>query len=305
MPSAAAPIIISGGADGAAAATGSTLPAVAGGAAAAVLIGCAVAIALLMRRRRDKKKLSRVKSEVAALRDFQKEAVASQRSLALALSEISALRETVAASTNPMHTAQAGSFSRLEPAAGLTGSSRAAAAAAAATMATPAQPRAVDAAEQHLSLARTPSERRAFSAVKRAEPPLAPGWKEASGTSGTPYWRNESTGLTSFSRPTVAGAPSPQAPQPAAAGDAPLLPGWTEHFSKSTGKNYWRHGDSGETTWTRPAVAAAAATEAAAAPGASLPPGWGERFSNSQQRPYWFTLSDPSRTVWERPTAPA
>ena len=112
------------------------------------------------------------------------------------------------------------------------------------------------AASQAVVAARSQSLRRAFSTVKRAEPPLPPGWTEFSSHNGTPYWKSAS-GTVSWSRPAqVAGgsaAPAPlEAPAVAAEPDAPLPAGWQEKFSRSQQRPYWWNEVTSETSWERP-----------------------------------------------------
>ena len=98
-----------------------------------------------------------------------------------------------------------------------------------------------------------------------------------------------------------------------AAGLPPLLDGWVEVWSNSRSAHYWRHEESGETTWERPsknvpaespsaaaapAPAAGASAGATAAATGALPPGWTEKFSNSRQVAYW--THDDGRTVRRR-----
>jgi hypothetical protein len=80
---------------------------------------------------------------------------------------------------------------------------------------------------------------------------LPDGWVEAfSKSKQLPYWRNESTGATTWTKPEQ----SQQAAvsDGAAAAEAELPAGWTEAWSKSKDRPYWRNDSSGETTWTRP-----------------------------------------------------
>jgi hypothetical protein len=104
-------------------------------------------------------------------------------------------------------------------------------------------------------MARAPSLKRAFSVTKIAEPPLAAGWVEVSSSKGTPYWRNSSSGATSWSRPN-AGAMAPAAAAAKAgaaeAAQPPLPAGWHEKWSNSQQRPYWYHEDSRETAWERP-----------------------------------------------------
>jgi len=86
-----------------------------------------------------------------------------------------------------------------------------------------------------------------------------------------------------------------------AVAEAPLPEGWTEAFSKSKGRAYWRHTD-GTTSWTRPAATSSSAAAALpAAAEASLPPGWTEAFSKSKNLPYWRHAD--GTTTWTIPVA--
>ena len=99
-----------------------------------------------------------------------------------------------------------------------------------------------------------------------------------------------------------AAAAPPRAPAVAAAGDGDaeteaksgLLPGWTAVWSKSRATWYWRNASSGETSWQKPANAAASQQ-----PTARLPPGWTETISRSQGKPFWRHVD--GRTQWTRP----
>ena len=111
--------------------------------------------------------------------------------------------------------------------------------------------------EASQAVVRAPSMRRAFSTIKRAEPPLAPGWTEiASSSQGTPYWRNQSTGMTSWVRPSVSAAskaePAPLAPAAPVAEDSALPLDWEEKWSKSQQRPYFVRASTGETAWERP-----------------------------------------------------
>lgn len=75
--------------------------------------------------------------------------------------------------------------------------------------------------------------------------------------------------------------------------EAPLPTGWTQHADAATGKSYFHHAGSGQTTWERPAPLPEA-----------LPAGWQEHMDASSGKPYYHNLMT-GQTVWERPAAPA
>ena len=161
---------------------------------------------------------------------------------------------------------------------------------------------------------------------------LPPGWVEAwSNSKQRQYWRH-SDGRTSWSRPPTAspdalpegwqssvdpdsgatyytgpdGSTQWEKPQQAAAATAAaaaLPEPWTEAWSKSKNRPYFKHKLSGETVWTRPlGDGAALAAQPAASGGSStdaLPNGCTEHFSTSKQMPYW-RLPD-GTTTWNRP----
>lgn len=158
--------------------------------------------------------------------------------------------------------------------------------------------------------------------------PLPPGWSEAWSNSKQRTYFRHTDGRTSWSRPSPDALPEGwqssvdpdsgatyftapdgsttwEKPAPAAAppSSAAALPEhWTEAWSKSKNRPYYKNSQTGETSWTRP-DGAAHATQAAAASGggdaAPLPEGWTEHFSKSKQLPYWRAAD--GTTTWHRP----
>ena len=91
-------------------------------------------------------------------------------------------------------------------------------------------------------------------AAARADDELPAGWTAVfSRSRGTHYYRGPD-GLASWERPAAAAAGGRE--ESSGAADAgvggPLLPGWTPIFSKTRQAFYFKHAESGETTWDRP-----------------------------------------------------
>ena len=93
--------------------------------------------------------------------------------------------------------------------------------------------------------------------------PLPPGWAQAiDPTYNTAYWFCRATGVRSWTHPAaassvfVAAPPPPPPPPPPAMSKLP--PGWRTVVEPTTGRPYYAHA-TGETSWTRPPCAAAAA----------------------------------------------
>ena len=312
-PSASATPILAAAAADMVAVTSTVVPIAAGLGAAVLIAVAASAFAFARVSRRHRKQLTSVTSQVASA---QAAAAAAIAAAAAASAAAAAGNNGMIVGSNPLLASHAagGSRARLEPAAGLAAIGGAHSAGGAprpvalvddtvmvGSAAAPAHLRAAAAP----ALVRSPSLARAASFVKRAEAPLAPGWKEAQGGgSSTPYWKNEQTGMTSWSRPTVGSAE--------ADAKSGLLPGWEAVFSKSRQVWYWRHAESEQTTWDKPkassggntSASAAAVDVASAAPSsdAALPDGWSEQWSESHGAPYWYRLSNPDLTTWVRPT---
>ena len=102
---------------------------------------------------------------------------------------------------------------------------------------------------------------------------------------------------------THAPAPAPAAP----VSESNLPPGWSEVFSKSKNRPYWRHTD-GRTSWVVPAptvtdrdadARAQPGEGGAAAATSGLPAGWTEAFSKSKNLLYWRHADGTTR--WSRP----
>merc|ERR1719230_1181831 len=75
---------------------------------------------------------------------------------------------------------------------------------------------------------------------------------------GKPYYFHPVTKETSWTRPWLAPPPPrpppPGPPPPGSTGGA-LPSGWQQHMDQATGKQYYFHSVTKETTWTRPAPA--------------------------------------------------
>jgi hypothetical protein len=145
------------------------------------------------------------------------------------------------------------------------------------------------------------------------------------------YWKNKSTGKTSWTDPasTVADdAKSAASPPPA---DAAKAEEWEELFSEKHKRKYWKNKSSGKTQWTDPNAASKAADAAAAAAGTvskggsftstvsaltavteSAPPAgsdskndeWVEGYSEKHKRAYWKNKTT-GKTSWTKPESTA
>ena len=93
--------------------------------------------------------------------------------------------------------------------------------------------------------------------------------------------------------PAVASAAADAAPPGHAQASEGLLPGWEAVYSRSKQTWYYKHKGTGETSWTKPAAAAAQA----AAPAGGV---WVEAMSKSKNMPYWRN-SVTGVTTWSNP----
>lgn len=77
---------------------------------------------------------------------------------------------------------------------------------------------------------------------------------------------------------------------------------WTEHVDPGSGNPYYYNAKTGETSWTKPAQAAAAnpVAQAAEPVAAGLADGWTEHLDAASGRTYYYNAST-GETSWERP----
>ncbi|CAN0529660.1 unnamed protein product, partial [Ectocarpus sp. 12 AP-2014] len=92
------------------------------------------------------------------------------------------------------------------------------------------------------------------------EGPLPPGWSAKTTATGTVYYENHVTKITSWERPTAPAAPVAHASSP-----PPLPPGWSAKTT-SSGAVYFENHVTKTTSWERPAALAAAAPAPVPAP---------------------------------------
>ena len=137
------------------------------------------------------------------------------------------------------------------------------------------------------------------------------------------YWKNKSTGKTSWSAPAqgvpisstgeneashIEVASTSAAVTPAVTGDE-----WEEHFSEKHKKKYWKNKTTGKTSWTAPEktpianVQTATATETATAETSSNDNGknhsseWEELYSEKHKKKYWKNKTT-GKTSWADPS---
>jgi hypothetical protein len=127
------------------------------------------------------------------------------------------------------------------------------------------------------------------------------------------FYRNKVTGESSWVRPAV--SRNTPAPSSRAAGredstssaQATLPAGWSESYSQPHQRAYYRNIQTGETSWTRPAVLTpASASNSTHRSGQTDNPlsGWTEVYSEAHKRSY-FRNTASGETSWTRPAGEA
>jgi len=129
-----------------------------------------------------------------------------------------------------------------------------------------------------------------------AAPPA--GWEEKfSAQHKRAFYRNATTGETSWTRPGGAAAAAP-----ASSSTAALSAGWSEKYSAQHQRAYYQNAATGETSWNRPAVKPAAVGSRQQRSEQTTNPlhGWTEKYSAQHQRAYYRNDAT-GETSWTQP----
>ena len=136
-------------------------------------------------------------------------------------------------------------------------------------------------------------------------------WEEKfSKEKNKPYWKNKTTGKSTWTDPHKEAASATATVAPAAAAtESAADDEWEEKFSKEKNKPYWKNKVTGKSSWNPPPPKASASAPAAAATAAATTAPandeWEEKFSKEKNKPYWKSKVT-GKSTWNNPhTAPA
>ena len=119
------------------------------------------------------------------------------------------------------------------------------------------------------------------------------------------YWKNKTTGETTWKEPKAAAVTAAAATSVDAAAVATSNE-WEKMYSEKYKRDYWKNKTTGETTWKEPKAAAVTAAAATSVDAATTSQGslgeWTKVYSAEHQRDYWFNPAT-SQTTWDYPTA--